>query len=65
MCNILKSVDQDQWASEDLSYFCHLLIVFENTLSIYSSTHTNRVSNSLDPGQHLQVVGPDLGTNCL
>ena len=35
------------------------------TFSINSFRNTIRVSNSLDPDQDRQNVGPDLGPNCL
>ena len=36
-----------------------------NFFKINLLRHTNRVSNSLDPGQAQRFVGPDLDPNCL
>ena len=38
---------------------------FKLTFSKKSFWNTIRVSNSLDPDQVLQFVGPDLGPDCL
>ena len=46
--------------------FCRLLIFFK--IDIFEKKYfknTIRVSNSLDPDQARQNVGPDLGPNCL
>ena len=47
-------------------FCCHLLIFF-STLAFSKNSFRNTigVSNSLDPDQDQQSVGPDLGTNCL
>ena len=46
--------------------FCGLQIYFKKlTFSKTSFRNTIRVSNSLDPDQVRQNVGPDLGPNCL
>ena len=37
----------------------------KSTISKHSTKNTIRVSNSLDPDQARQNVGPDLGSNCL
>ena len=57
------------------SYFCawwdilHAFLLsadfFQNQLFQNSFRNTNRVSNSLDPDQARQNVGPGLGLNCL
>ena len=39
--------------------------LFQNKLFSKILTHIIRVSNSLDPDQDRQNVGPDLGPNCL
>ena len=41
------------------------LSLSKSTLSKYFLWNTIRVSNSLDPDQARQNVGPDLGLNCL
>ena len=47
--------------------FCRLLIFFlkKNTFLQVKIRNTIRVSNSLDPDQGQQNVGPDLCPNCL
>ena len=48
--------------------FCmrfYQLAFFQNNFSTVSFRNTIRVSNSLDPDQDRQNVGPDLGPNCL
>ena len=41
-------------------------IFFQNQLFLKNSFHnTIKVSNSLDPNQSRDYVGPDLGPNCL
>ena len=46
--------------------FCRLLIFFsKSTFLKYSFRNTRRESNSLDPDQARQIVGPDLGPNSL
>ena len=46
-------------------FFCRLLIFFKIDLSNNSFSNTVRVSNSLEPDQFRQNVGPDLVPNCL
>ena len=47
-------------------FFCHLQIFVHNKVSTKNSfRYAIRVSNSLDPDQARQFVGPDLGPNCL
>ena len=46
--------------------YCRLLISFQNRhFRKICSRNTIRVTNSLDPNQARQNVGPDLGPNCL
>ena len=50
--------------------FCHLLLLLLLFFSILtfsrnSSVNSSKVSNSLDPDQARQDIGPDLGLNCL
>ena len=50
----------------NFSCFCLLLIFLQKlTFSKNSFTNAIRVSNSLDPDQDRQNVGPDLGPNSL
>ena len=45
---------------------CRLLVFFSKTAFFKNSLRNNiRVSNSLDPNQTRQLVGPDLGPNFL
>ena len=46
-------------------FFCCLLIFSKSTFLKNSFRNTIRVSNSLNPDQAGQNVGPDLGPNCL
>ena len=43
----------------------HIIIVLYFTLWMLDFFNTIRLSNSLDPDQARQNVGPDLGPNCL
>ena len=46
--------------------FGRLLIFFKMIFFMnYSCRNTIRVSNSMDPDQARNIVGPDLGPNCL
>ena len=45
--------------------FCRLLFFSKSTFSKNTSRNTIRVSNSMEPEQARQNVGPDLGLNCL
>ena len=46
--------------------FCRLLIFFQNLpFQKFLSRIPRRASDSLDPNQAQQNVGPDLGPNCL
>ena len=45
--------------------FCHLQIFLKINFFENYFRNTIKVSNSLDPDQAGQFVGPDLGTNCL
>ena len=46
-------------------FLLRLLIFSKLTFSKHSFRNTIRVSNSSDPDQDRQSVGPDLGPNCL
>ena len=46
-------------------FCCRLLTFFKINFFKKKIRNTIRVSNSLDPDQDLQNVGPDLGPNCL
>ena len=46
-------------------HFYHLLIFFKINFFKNIFSNTIRVSNSLDPDQARQNVGPDMGPNCL
>ena len=46
-------------------FFCHLIFFHNQLFSKNYFRNTIRVSNSLDPDQARQNVGPDLGPNCL
>ena len=49
-----------------LLLFLHVIIIVPYlTLWMLDFLNTIRVSNSLDPDQARQYVGPDLGPNCL
>ena len=50
---------------EILNAFCRLLIFFKINFLKNSFRNIIRVSNTLDPDQARQNVGPDLGPNCL
>ena len=45
--------------------FCCLLIFFKLKFFTNSFRDKFRVSNSLDPDEAKQNIGPDLGPNCL